>query len=159
MASGLSISFLKTELINDVKSAVRAEVTRTAKKVLMDAVNKQIYSSQGGSEYIRTGDFLNAVRIKDYNESSTMVTFTVWVDGSLLRPVRTNGMWNQHMDMKGNPFNEQLVMVMNDGAGANHIYQQPAHYFYEEAEENMDEKILHALVRGLTARGWSVSYT
>lgn len=157
--SNLSINALKTELLGDIRSAVRAEVYSTARKVLIDAVNKNIYQKPEGTDYIRTGDFLNAVRVKDIHESDTIVSFTVWVDGSLLRPVRTSYGWNQHMDLKGNAFNEELVMVMNDGAGYNPVYEQPAHNFYEEAEENMDEKILNALARGLRARGWSVEYS
>lgn len=157
--SNLSINALKTELLGDVKSAVRAEVFLTARKVLIDAINKNVYQKPEGTDYVRTGDFLNAVRVKDIEESGTMVSFTVWVDGSLLRPVVTSYGWNQHADLDGNAFNEELVMVMNDGAGKNPVYEQPAHHFYEEAEENMDEKILNALARGLRARGWSVEYS
>ena len=95
--SNLSINALKTELLGDVKSAVRAEVFLTARKVLIDAINKNIYQKPEGTDYVRTGDFLNAVRVKDIKESGTMVSFTVWVDGSLLRPVVTlltkNWLW------------------------------------------------------------------
>lgn len=157
--SNLSINALKTELLGDIRRAVRAEVYSTARKVLIDAVNKNIYQKPEGTDYVRTGDFLNAVRVKDIEESGTMVSFTVWVDGSLLRPVVTSYGWNKHADLDGNAFNEELVMVMNDGARKNPVYEQPAHNFYEEAEENMDEKILNALARGLRARGWSVEYS
>lgn len=154
---GLSLSFLKEELIGDVRSAVMAEVSMTARKILMDAINKQIYSRPDGAYYTRTGDFLNAVKIKEYWETGTEVGFIVWVDGSLLNPNKTpNGEWNQHMDVKGNAFNEELVMVMDLGASSNPMYQQPAHNFYEVAENNMEDELLIALANGLRARGWAV---
>lgn len=150
---------LRIKLIGDIKSTITSDVYKEARLVLREAINDTLYSSHEGTTYVRTGEFLNAVRVNIISMSDSEAELRVWVDGRKLTPIYNEGSWNSHMDVKNNPFNNDGIVEVIDQGIPSRIYRnRVAMNFYREAEQNMESRLVKALAIGLTARGWQVVY-
>lgn len=153
-----AISELKNQLRTDVISATQNEVAKAAKKAMRKAVMDTMYASGGGTYYVRTGDFLQAVAIEDIRSSGDTASFTVLIKGSMLTP-RINGVgeWNAHADVYDNAWNgDGIVEVLDEGTKGKSLYRHRGYRFYDKAERDMDVELVEVLAKALSNRGWDV---
>lgn len=153
----MSIDSFASTLANDIFDAVNSEVKNVAEKALIDAINKTVYLQQ--KSYNPTYNLRDAVTVSEPKKvGGNMIKFSVYINASALKPEIRAGELNAHADVKGNPFQEGLIEVLNDGTKSfNPIYMHPAHNFFEKAYDDMDEKLIVTMARALKAKGYNVT--
>lgn len=154
----MPIQELKSRLRSDIISSVEGKVYAVAEKSLREAIMTTMYASGGGTSYVRTGDFMNAIAIENKKNTGSTAEFTVLIKGSMLTPNFTGDSgWNQHMDMSGSSWNgDGIVEVMDEGTKSRSLYMHSGYRFYDKAEKDMDNKLIKTLASAMSGHGWDV---
>lgn len=155
--NSIDISQLASKLRQDVKNAIEYEVFKVCEKALRDSIMETVYSGKSIS-YTRTGEFLNAVKVKNVSVGHSQAEFEITIDATMMgMSPPSAGKFGSHMSFKGDDVRDSLAGWLNDGTNGTY-YSHPAHGFFEKAESGLESKIVKAMASALKGNGWDVTY-
>lgn len=166
MANTIDLSGLATELLGDIKSAIRHDVIQTVEREFHDTALKAItsgkkQSTSSGSLYQRGNGIINALEIKDVKVGSSRAEFTIYMNPAKLEPYRNTyvGALNTYMGTRGEDFTSGILDVMNEGT-KNHspIYNHEGTRYFEKGYDYLEDNLLDIVGRAIAKKGWTVSY-
>ena len=154
--NSMSLEQYTSKLVGDIKDSIENDVKREAKIALREAINKTVYLEK--KTYRPTYNLLNAVEVFDLKIGNRVATFRVGINASkLIHDKKTPWDWNPHGGISGQPFQEGLVEVLDQGTKSpNPIYSHTPNYFFDEGHKIMEEQLIVSMAESLRAKGWSV---
>lgn len=166
--NSMSLDNFASKLVDDIKEAVLYEVKEDARMALINAINKTVYVDK--KTYAPTYNLLDAVEIRDLKIGTSRATFTVGINASRLIPIPNKPWnWDAHSDISGNPFQEGLVEVLDQGTGSRDdtvnktpskgesFYNHRANHFFEKAFDDIETNLIRSLASSLRAKGWTTT--
>jgi hypothetical protein len=98
----------------DVKAAMK-QIGEEIKKILYEYIEINWYAAYHPMNYVRTYEVLEALTVRDVEQSGDTTTVEIYFDDSKIHAERRPGEWNAHMSVTGLSATDVIVGWVNAG--------------------------------------------
>lgn len=157
ISNSVSVEAFAGMVQRDVERIFSGQIRKIAIDSMQKVIRRQVYDMHNSGTYNRTGQFLNALEIKNFHIGGGRGEFEIVIDPRKLSVVKT-GSWFAHGNFKGESRTDMMDSYLNDGHSLPGGKRYMASHYWELGLPDLDRACMDAMYHGLVAAGYDVSY-